>query len=105
MSSKFNSVEVVFSYADFSLDVLFNEILKLDLQLDVYFIELYTGNRKIGSLRPLYIDCKCEERFKQIIFGLYNNIISVMSYLNINTDLEDNKFRLVISKVLFIRSS
>lgn len=105
MSSKFSSVDVVFSYTDFSLDILYNEILKMDLQLDVYFIDLYTGNRKIGSLRSLYIDCKCEERFKQIIFGLYNNIISVMSYLNIDADLEDNKFRLVIYKDLFIRSS
>lgn len=105
MISKFNSVEVVFSYAGFSLDVLSNEMLKLDLQIDVYFIDIYTGNRKIGSLRPLYIDCKCEERYKEIIFCLYNNIISVMSYLNIDTDLEDNKFRLVISKDLFIRSS
>jgi hypothetical protein len=67
------------------------------------FIVLYTGDRKIGSLKPLYIDCKCEERFKQIIFGLYNNIISVLSYLNIDKDLEDNKFRLVITKDLFIR--
>jgi len=73
MSSKFNSVEVVFSYADFSLYVLYNEML--NLQLGVYFIDLYTGDRKLGSLRSLYIDCKCEERFKQIIFGLYNNII------------------------------
>ena len=105
MNSKFNSVGVVFSYSDFSLEVLNNEMLKLDLPLDVYFIDLYTGNRKIGSLRPLYIDCICEERFKQIIFGLYNNIISVMSYLNIDTDLEDNKFRIVISKDLFKRSS
>ena len=105
MNSKFNCVEVVFSYAGFSLDVLSKEMLKLDLQIDVYFIDLYTGNRKIGSLRPLYIDCKCEERFKEIIFGLYNNIISVMSYLNIDTDLEDNMFRLVISKDLFKRSS
>jgi hypothetical protein len=103
MSSEFKSVEIVFSYADFSLDVLYNEML--NFEIGVYFIDLYTGNRKLGSLRPLYIDCKCEERFKQIIFGLYNNIISVLSYLNIDTDLEDNKFRLVISKDLFIRSN
>jgi hypothetical protein len=105
MNSKFYSVDVVFSYVDFNLNVLSKEMLKLNLQIGVYFIDLYTGNRKIGSLRPLYVDCKCEERYKEIIFGLYNNIISVMSYLNIDTDLEDNKFRLVISKDLFIRSS
>lgn len=69
------------------------------------FIDLYTGDRKLGCLIPIYIDCKCEERFKQIIFGLYNNIISVISYLNIDTDLVDNKFILVIYKDLFIRYS
>jgi hypothetical protein len=103
ISGQFNSVEVVFSYADFSLDVLYNEML--NLQIGVYFIDLYTGDRKLGSLRPLYIDCKCEERYKEIIFGLYNNILSVISYMNINTDLDDNRFRLVIYKDLFKRSS
>ena len=34
MSGQFNSVEVVFSYADFSLDVLYNE--RLNLQIGVY---------------------------------------------------------------------
>lgn len=34
MSSNFKSVEIVFSYADFSLDVLYNEML--NFQIGVY---------------------------------------------------------------------
>jgi hypothetical protein len=96
MNSNFKSVEFVFSYADFSLDVLYKDMLYLPIGF--YFIDLYIGDRKLGSL-SLDIDCEGEERFNEIIFGLYNNILSVLSSLNIETDLEDNRFRLVVSKV------
>lgn len=105
MNIKFNNVELVFSFADFNLKVLSNEIFKLNLELGFYFVDLYIGDRKVGSLKPLYINCKSEEVFKEKIFGLYNNILLVIPYLNLNTGLEDNKFKLVITKDLFIRYS
>jgi hypothetical protein len=99
---KGNSVELFFRYKDFTIDVLHNEIVKLNLDLGVYFVELYTGDRKIGNLKPFYIDYACTESFKDIISSLYRNIILVLAYLNVVGGLEDNMFKLVISKDMFV---
>jgi hypothetical protein len=95
MLRKGKGIEFVFKYKDFNLDVLTNEIVRLNLDLGIYFVVLYTEGLKVGGLKPFYIHCKSKSVFEESIYSLYSNIISALAYLNIGVDAE---FKLVIYK-------
>lgn len=75
-------------------------MMKKDLDVGVYYVYLYTtNNRRIASLKPIYF--YSDTGVKEVLFDLYNNIISSLSYLDLENDLIDNTFKITISKDLF----